>query len=106
MGDDWAVLTQVRKCIIYIIIVEHARTSESSEISGSKSCGGNRQRNRLIKPLLTGETYTALRGLMRMFITKASPTFDTLTKRRMLATMRNKITYNHFTLIGHSTPRL
>jgi len=89
MGNDRALLAQIRKSFSPVIVVVQAGTVEGGEVGGRKSCGSDRQRNRLVEPLLACKADTTPGSLIGMFIAKTPPAFYTLAQRRVLTPMRN-----------------
>jgi hypothetical protein len=101
MGVDRALLTQVREHVAAVILVPHAGVVERVKLSSGERRSRDRQSDRLIQPLETRQANPSFPGLIGMLIAKPPSTFGTSSERRIVAAVRHKITYNHFTLICH-----
>ena len=56
-------------------------------------------------PILLMMANHSFGSAVEMFLAIAAPAFGTCSQRRMVTTVRHKITDNHFTLLSHWTPR-
>ena len=94
-------LTQVREHITAVVVIPQAGSIEGLELGSRKSSSRDRQSDRLVESLKTGQTYSSLPGLIGMLITISTTTFDTGSERRVVAALRDQVTNNHFTLFCH-----
>jgi hypothetical protein len=94
-------LTQIRKHISAIVVIPSAGTLKGIELGGCKNRSSDWQRDRLVKSLLAGKTYTPFTSLICVFVTVTTPTFHTSPQRWILTAMRHKIPDDHFALFSH-----
>jgi hypothetical protein len=96
-------LAQIREHVRTVVVIPHAGLVERIELGRGKGRCGDRQGDRLIQPLKTGQAYPPIFGLIRMLITVAPSAFYAFSKRRIVAAMRHEVTNNHFTLFSHES---